>query len=219
MGATVLAKPIYEMLLALGVLASGLVIAQIAKVDPALAEKLSELLRVGPEVDIDLTQLDFWKVQEAARFVRENPLQPSEVMSFAREFSPKAWGSTGQFVPTPGMLAWDDRIGRYVPYPGYAGAPSIDGERIADLLADVGKRSPGEDNGDVCEWLCEILGLLRDKWRGAGGWERRVIEGLGRTAGEQAERFGCGCGPGSPVGASLPGDPARRVFGRPCDCC
>jgi hypothetical protein len=242
MVAAALARPIYELLMALGVLGAGLVIGQIGKTNPQLAERLSELLRVGPEADIDLQQIDYWKVQEAERFIRENPMAPSEGMSFSK---PWAGGK-------------DAGYSAYNFSPEAVAARAIRDERAAALRAERGKIPPGMpgshasfenglDNGfdatgegvwrdavarhpkGPCEYLRKHLSVverdLRASWedsdtRYAGPPDVAVEDWLGGLRGAIRVALRDHCGPpGSLVAAGLSGDPARRVFGGPCGCC
>ena len=70
--------------------ASGLLIA-LARVSPELVQKFESWAGSSPwERDLDLTQIEYWQYQEAERFVRDNPMAPSEGMSFS-----KPWDEPG----------------------------------------------------------------------------------------------------------------------------
>jgi len=198
MVAGTLVRPLYELLLALGVLGAGLVISQIAKVDPTLATKLTELLRVGPEADIDLTQMEFWKVQEAERFVRENPMQPTEGMSFG-----KPW-----VQHSPWEFAYDS-----------AEAEAL----VEDILYEC-----DQDPGDGCEPLlkkiekyealaraCEEGDGVRLTPAGTAAFYRYVVARLR----DMLPAYCQGDGDVGLLKSGLPGDPAKKVFGGRCGCC
>jgi len=107
--------------------ASGLLIF-LARINPELAARISAWAGSSPaERDLDISQIDYWAYQEAERFVRENPMQPTEGMSFgkpwAREVAP--WEYADQ-----GVLTVEELTEQFV----------VEGRRMRDPCKYLGER-------------------------------------------------------------------------------
>jgi len=114
--------------------ASGLLIA-LARVSPELVQKFESWAGSSPwERDLDLTQIEYWQYQEAERFVRDNPMAPTDGMSFGKSWEQDTVPSDAftQYVWQPGSVRSEPLLPMFGPPAG----------GVADS-GDAGYASPG----------------------------------------------------------------------------
>jgi len=175
--------------------ASGLLIV-LARISPELAAKVSAWLGSGvggaPAKDLDLTQLEYWAYQEAERFVRENPMQPTEGMSFSKPWEQEdgIWVDVGGGDQISGL--WRVAVA------DGGGDPCGWLRRTLEMFrmaAMYGLSSDGE--------VMDVLPTDPDFSRETAGMIRQFEGAIARY---------CGTGGGSPVTAGLTCDRVRMVF-------